>query len=80
MKPPFLDDMVEKISAVLPQDIQSLKEDFKKNIRAILESTFEKMHLVTREEFEVQKQIVVRVQERVQELENKVELLESFKD
>jgi len=80
MKPPFLDDMVEKISAVLPQDIQSLKEDFKKNIRAILESTFEKMHLVTREEFEVQKQIVARVQERVQELENKVELLESFKD
>ncbi|MCD8500304.1 MAG: accessory factor UbiK family protein [Gammaproteobacteria bacterium] len=71
MRPVFLDDIVEKISAVLPQDIQALTEDLKKNIRVILDSAFEKMHLVTREEFEVQKQIVARVQERVQELEIK---------
>ncbi|MCD8524911.1 MAG: accessory factor UbiK family protein [Gammaproteobacteria bacterium] len=77
MRPVFLDDIVEKISAVLPQDIQALTEDLKKNIRVILDSAFEKMHLVTREEFEVQKQIVARVQERVQELENKVESLQN---
>jgi BMFP domain-containing protein YqiC len=68
MKPAFIEDLVEKISSVLPQDLHALKEDTRKNIHAVLQSVFEKMDLVTREDFEVQKKILARSQERIQEL------------
>ncbi len=76
MKPAFLDSLMEKISSVLPQDLHSLKEDTQKNIRAVLQSVFEKMDLVTREDFEVQKKILERSQERIQQLTEAVKRLE----
>lgn len=76
MKPGFIDDLMEKISAVLPQDIHTLKEDTQKNIHAVLQSVFEKMDLVTREDFEVQKKILARSQERIEQLTEKMQRLE----
>lgn len=76
MKPAFVDELIEKISAVLPSDLHSLKEDTQKNIRAVLQSVFEKMDLVTREDFEVQKKILARSQERIQQLTETVQSLE----
>lgn len=73
MKPAFIDDLLEKISHVLPKDLNGLKEDTQKNIRAVLQSVFEKMDLVTRDDFEVQKKILVRAQERIEQLTDAVE-------
>lgn len=72
MKPAFLEDLIEKISTVLPQDLQGLKEDTHKNVRAVVLSMFEKMDLVTREEFDVQKSVLDRAQEKIQQLEQEI--------
>lgn len=76
MKPAFLDDLLEKISNVLPQDLHGLKEDTRKNVKAVLQSVFEKMDLVTREEFDVQKKVLERAQEKIQQLAQEVQKLE----
>ncbi len=76
MKPAFIDDLMTKISSVLPHDIHALKEDTQKNIRAVLQSVFEKMDVVTREDFEVQKKILERSQERIEQLTLTVQRLE----
>lgn len=76
MKPRFLDEITEKISSILPHDLHEIKEDTRKNIRAVLQSVFEKMDLVTREEFEVQKKILARSQERIQQLTETIQQLE----
>lgn len=76
MKPAFLDDLMEKISNVLPHDLQSLKEDTQKNVRAVLQSVFEKMDLVTREEFDVQKKVLERAQQQIQQLALEIQALE----
>lgn len=76
MKPAFIDELLAKITTVLSEDMNGLKEDTCKNMRAVLQSVFEKMDLVTREDFEVQKKILSRAQEQIQQLTEIVQKLE----
>lgn len=78
MKPAIIDELLAKITTVLPEDMQGLKDDTCKNMRAVLQSVFEKMDLVTREDFDVQKKILSRAQEQVQQLTQEVQRLEEI--
>lgn len=80
MKSAFINDLLEKISHVLPQDLHGFKEDTQKNIRAVLQSVFEKMELVTQEDFEVQKKLLARSQERIEQLSQSLQQLEEKLD
>ncbi len=51
--------------------------DFEKNAKAVLSSAFAKLDLVTREEFDVQSEVLARARIRVAELEAKVAALEA---
>ena len=46
------------------------------NLRAAASSAFEKMDLVSNEEFEVQKRVLLRTREKLEQLELQVEQLE----
>ena len=72
-----IDELLEKIVNVLPQDVQLLKEETQQNLRAVLLSVFEKMELVTREEFEIQKKVLARAQAQVEQLAQEIEQLKS---
>ena len=76
MESAFIEDLLAKIAAVLPQELQGLKDDTCKNMRVVLQSIFERMDLVTREDFEVQKKILARAQEHIQQLTELVQQLE----
>jgi len=76
MKPAFIDELLAKITTVLPEDMQGLKEDTCKNMRVVLQSVFEKMDLVIREDFDVQKKMLSRAQEQIQQLTEIVQKLE----
>jgi len=51
--------------------------DLEKNARAILATAFARLDLVTREEFDVQSEVLARARIRVAELEAKVAALEA---
>lgn len=72
-----LDNLVNKLSQLLPMGDTPMTQDIKKNIRALLDSSIQKMDLVSREEYEVQKALLARTQERLQELQKRIETLES---
>lgn len=76
MKPAFIDDLTEKLCILLPESLQGLKEDTQQNVKAILQAGFERMQLVTQEEFDVQKKILARTRERVEQLEQQLKQLE----
>ncbi len=61
------------IQSILPPE---LGEDIRSNIDAVIRSNFEKMNLVTREQFEIQEKILKRTRERLSELEIRVKELE----
>lgn len=68
------EEFSKKFSALLAQ---SPLQDFEKNSRALLAQMFAKLDLVTREEFDVQAELLVRTREKLQELETRVAELES---
>ncbi|HEU5177116.1 MAG TPA: accessory factor UbiK family protein [Burkholderiales bacterium] len=54
-------------------------QDVEKNIRALLSAWFERMDLVLREDFEVQKKLLERAQAKLAELEARIAELEARK-
>ena len=51
--PKKFDEIADTITRALPPGLLQMREDAEKNIRAAMSSTFNKLDLVTREEFEV---------------------------
>lgn len=52
-------------------------KDFEKNARGLLSSAFARLDLVTREEFDVQSQVLARAREKLAALEARIAELES---
>jgi BMFP domain-containing protein YqiC len=75
--PKILDNLASRLAAALPPGIKEIKQDAEKNFRAILQGTFAKLNLVTREEFDVQAAVLNRTQSKVRELEAQITQLET---
>lgn len=72
-----IENLVERLNSTLPTGLQHVQKDLEKNFRSVLQSSFAKMDLVTREEFEVQRGVLVRTREKLEALESRVAELES---
>lgn len=71
-----VDDIVRKISAAIPDDLKAAKQSIEKNIRVTAEGVFQRLDLVTREEFDVQAKMLSESQQRVKKLEQRIQELE----
>jgi len=71
-----IEAIVSDIGKVLPEDMDALKEDVEKNVRATLNAAFSKMELVTREEFDIQMSLLSRTRLKLEELQEKLSDLE----
>ena len=69
-----LDEVVTKVNELLAQ---SPVKDVEKNLRVMLGGVFTRLDLVTREEFEVQQEVLKRAREKLTALETRVTALES---
>jgi len=65
----LFDEIDRKVRDIIAQ---SPAADLEKNIRALLTAMFSRVDLVTREEFDVQRQVLARTREKLVELEQKV--------
>ena len=70
----ILDQLAATARAAVPPE---LGQDVEKNVRAVLEGAFQRLKLVTREEFEVQQAVLLRTREIVERLERQVAELEN---
>lgn len=73
---PFIEELVNKIAATLPEGVTDLQQDVEKNVRAVVQSTLSKFNLVTREEFEVQTKVLANSRAKLVQLEQRVAELE----
>jgi BMFP domain-containing protein YqiC len=71
-----IENLARKLADVLPQGLRSVREDLETNFRAVLRSSLAKLDLVTREEFEVQEAVLARSREKLEALEERLQLLE----
>lgn len=66
-----LEELAAKLTSALPNEVQRIKEDMKASFLAVLSSTFSKMDLVTREEFDVQTKVLLKTREKLEALEER---------
>jgi len=74
MNQKLLDEINDKLRAVLAQ---SPAADVERNLRAMLGTTLTRLDLVSREEFDIQREVLVRTRTRLAELEKQVAALEA---
>ena len=66
-------DMQTKVGDAIRQ---SPAKDLEKNVRGLMTQGFQKLDLVTREEFDLQTQVLAKTRAKIEELEAKVSALE----
>ena len=69
----FLQDLQQKISDLMRQ---SPAAEIEKNLKALLNQGFARLELVTREEFDVQREVLARTRAKLTELEKRLNDLE----
>lgn len=73
LNPKMIEDIAGQLLQALPPSLQNLEKEFHEKFRAILSSTFNKLDLVTREEFDTQLKVLARTREKVDALEKLLE-------
>lgn len=69
--------LFDELSSKLGETIDnSPVKDVEKNVKAMLGSAFNRMDLVTREEFDIQQQVLVKTRQKLAELEARLAALE----
>ncbi len=72
----FVEELSSKIRETLSK---SPAGDLEKNIHALLQSAFSKLSLVSREEFDVQKEVLRQTREKLEAIEKQLSALEKNK-
>lgn len=72
-----IDELARRVQEAIPPGLREAGGDLHKHIRVGLQTGLGKLDLVTREEFDVQRAVLLRTREKVELLERMVELLEA---
>ena len=72
-----LDDLARRLSALVPPGLREGREELQQNFKSVLQSGLSRLDLVTREEIDVQRAVLLRTREKLEELQRTVAELES---
>ena len=72
-----IDDLARRLSELVPAGLKEARADIEQNMKATLQSGLAKLELVTREEFDVQRAVLLRTREKIDALERAVQILEA---
>ena len=73
--PKNMDDFANKLKNIMPESLKSSKEEMQKTLKSGAEGVLQKLDLVSREEYDIQTTLLKKCQERITELEKKIETL-----
>ena len=71
----YLNKIIHKLKESTPSDVEVLKNDIEKNFQSAVSAKIKKLDLVTREEFEIQEKVLHRTREKLEQLEEQMEVL-----
>ena len=70
-----IDEITSKLISILPSGAQRIEKELHKQFNEILNASFTRLNLITREEFDVQVKVLARTREKVEQLQGQVEQL-----
>jgi len=71
-----LNELAGKLAEAVPGDLKELRADLESNFHSLLQSGLDKLDLVTREEFDVQRKVLERTRGKLDRLEQELEELQ----
>ncbi|WP_174889105.1 ubiquinone biosynthesis accessory factor UbiK [Candidatus Williamhamiltonella defendens] len=77
LNPEMIAKMAEKLQKSIPKSVLTFGEDVEKKIRKGLQFQLSRLDLISREEFDVQTQVLLRTRENLTLLEQRVQKLEA---
>jgi BMFP domain-containing protein YqiC len=72
-----IDDLARRLSNLVPPGMREGREELQQNFKAVLQGGLSKLDLVTRDEFDVQRAVLLRTREKLEQLQRTVEALEA---
>jgi BMFP domain-containing protein YqiC len=71
-----LDELARQLAESVPQNLRVLGQDLERNFKALLQSGLERMELVTRDEFDLQRAVLERTRSKLEAMEARLQDLE----
>ena len=71
-----IDELAKRLAALVPEGLRESQETLIANFRDALRAGLRQLDLVTREEFELQREVLLRTREKIESLEQQLETLQ----
>ncbi|PJK09036.1 hypothetical protein CO614_06075 [Lysobacteraceae bacterium NML120232] len=72
-----LDDLARRLGNLLPPGLHESRAELQESFKSVLQAGLSKLDLVTREEFEVQRAVLLKTREKLEALQQAVAELEA---
>ena len=74
--PKKLEEIAKQVSDSMPEGVKSFGEEIERKVKQVLQSKLSQLDMVSREEFEVQTQVLLRTREKIATLEARLDAIE----
>ncbi|ALZ74834.1 accessory factor UbiK family protein [Rheinheimera sp. F8] len=75
LDPKKIEDIARQIGASIPPKFREVADDVEAKVKAVLQAKLSSLDFVSREEFDVQRQVLLRTREKLEVLELQVQQL-----
>lgn len=72
-----IEEIAKQVTDSIPPGVKNMANDFEDKAKSVLQSKLSQLDVVTREEFDVQTQVLIKTREKISELEAKLAELEA---
>lgn len=77
LDPKKLEEIAKSITDNIPPGLKTMADDMEAKVKQTLQAQLSKLDLVTREEFDVQSQVLIRTREKLEAMEARIAKLEA---
>lgn len=77
LDPKILDDLARRLYEAVPPGLRDAQKDLEHNFRSVLQNMLGRLDLVTREEFDVQTEVLKRTREKLESINHRLVELEA---
>jgi ubiquinone biosynthesis accessory factor UbiK len=72
-----IDELARRLSSLVPSGLRDSREELQQNFKSVLQTGLGKLDLVTRDEFDVQRAVLLRTRDKLNELQRAVAQIEA---
>lgn len=73
-----IEEIAKQITDAIPPSVKNVANDIEEKTKTVLQRKLSQLDIVTREEFDVQTQVLIKTREKINDLEAKIVQLETL--